>query len=230
MGDYNYSGTPHRSALLFFSLLICLSGGAILGVAVWAAVTIAAFPNILGTSAGIFASVYIMIAVGSVLFLGSMFGCLSIVVEKKNMVLGYAAVLALVFLLQLVGSVLAFVYYPIARDAAHSSIEFYNTDLQVERGWDSIQGVLECCGVNYYTDWKQRVGTTAQPNEVFPKLPNSCCSDKVQTCSENSLTNFKIGCNPKLQSFFVILGGIGFGVLVVEILTLAVLGSALRGM
>ena len=56
-----------------------------MGGAIWTAVTIAAFPNILGSSSGIFVAVYLMISVGSVMFLGAFFGCLTAYMNNKWM-------------------------------------------------------------------------------------------------------------------------------------------------
>ena len=50
--------------------------------------------------------------------------------------------LFVIFLIQLVGSVLAFVYYPVAREAAQRSIRLYFENTAVQAGWDDIQGVV----------------------------------------------------------------------------------------
>ncbi|XP_076819560.1 tetraspanin-9-like [Clavelina lepadiformis] len=217
----NYLGGTLRNLVIFCSLLVFLGGGAILGASIWTAITIGAFPSILGTASGLFVSVYAMLAVGGIMFFTAFFGCASILFENKYLIFVYCGLLALVFVIEIVGSVLAFVYYPLARDDAQSSIQDYDMDSQIKQGWDTIQGVLKCCGINAYTDWKQR-GTE------FPNLPISCCSDKVSSCSETTSTRFRYGCDEQLQTFFHIIGGIGFGVLLFEIITIGMLGSALR--
>jgi len=68
---------------------------------------------------------------------------------------------------------------------------------------------LECCGINSYIDWK--------PRPSFPTLPASCCDDKIITCDISSTTRFVDGCELKLRTFFFVIGGIGFGVLLVEV-------------
>jgi len=50
----------------------------------------------------------------------------------------------MVFLAQIVGSVLVFVYYPIALDEAQTSVIRYDEEnsTSVREGWDKIQGVV----------------------------------------------------------------------------------------
>uniref|UniRef100_H2ZH34 Tetraspanin n=1 Tax=Ciona savignyi TaxID=51511 RepID=H2ZH34_CIOSA len=135
----SYGEMPHKGVLICCNLFIFMGGGAILGASVWTAVTIGAFPSILGASAGVFISVYLMLAVGSLMSMMAIFGCISVLSENKKMLVIYAGILTVIFLAELVGSVLAFVYYPLARDAAHSSMELYNADNTIELGWDTIQ-------------------------------------------------------------------------------------------
>ena len=44
--------------------------------------------------------------------------------------------------MQVIGSVLVFVYYPIAKDEAQNSIRDYTTDSKIADGWDTVQGVV----------------------------------------------------------------------------------------
>lgn len=54
----------------------------------------------------------------------------------------YTFLLAALFLMQIIGSVLVFVYYPIAKDEAQLSIRNYSTSPVVAGGWDTFQGVV----------------------------------------------------------------------------------------
>lgn len=66
-------------------IFLQIGGALILGTALWTLITISGFQTILGTSAGIFASVYLMIGVGSLMLLISFFGCLGAFLESKYM-------------------------------------------------------------------------------------------------------------------------------------------------
>lgn len=190
-----------------------------LASSVWTAVTIIAFSDVLQYGTGIFAAVYLMIAVGTVMFISAFFGCAATAMESRNMIMGYCAVLGILFLLQTVGSVLVFVYYPIAKDEAQLSIRDYATDEKIANGWDRFQGVLQCCGMNDFKDWK--------PLASYPTVPFSCCADKVDSCDDSSRTLYRSGCDEKLFMFFTAIGGVGFGILVFEALALAAAGTAL---
>jgi len=54
-----------------------------LGAAVWTVVRIDAFRALIGSAAGIFVSAYIMIGVGSFMFLISFAGCAAAIFENK---------------------------------------------------------------------------------------------------------------------------------------------------
>lgn len=201
------------------STFVFLGGAAVLGSSLWTAVTIIAFSDVLTYGTGIFAAVYVMIAVGAIMFLGSFFGCAATAVQSRTMILIYTFLLAALFLMQIIGSVLVFVYYPIAKDEAQLSIRNYSTSPVVAGGWDTFQGVLQCCGMNGYEDWK--------PWDGYPSLPFSCCSDKVSQCSDTQTTLYLEGCDPKLFQFFSIIGVIGFSILIFEVIALAAAGAAI---
>jgi len=57
----------------------------------------------------------------------------------------------MVFLAQIVGSVLVFVYYPIALDEAQTSVIRYDEEnsTSVREGWDKIQGVVRIVSGTY---------------------------------------------------------------------------------
>ena len=54
----------------------------------------------------------------------------------------YAFLLLMVFLVELVGSVLAFVYYPVAREEAQQSIRLYNDNVVIREAWRDLQGYV----------------------------------------------------------------------------------------
>jgi len=208
-----------KKIMFVCSTFVFLGGAAVLASSLWTAVTIIAFSEVLTYGSGIFAAVYIMIVVGSAMFIGSFFGCAATALQSRSMIVVYALVLATLFLMQVIGSVLVFVYYPIAKDEAQNSIRDYTTDTKIMDGWDTVQGVLKCCGMNDHKDWK--------PSGTYPNLPFSCCADKIDQCSDTQTTLYSEGCDEKLFQFFNIIGSIGFSILIFEVLALAAAGVAI---
>lgn len=75
---------------------------------------------------------------------------------------------------------------------------------------------LHCCGVNGYKDWAA----------VFKNntLPHTCCENTMNdgSCTTKSDNIYKDGCEPKVKRILdqgtYIIGGVGIGIAVVQIL------------
>lgn len=96
----------------------------------------------------------------------------------------------------------------------------YNTDPDAKQSWNLIQQEFYCCGINKPEDWK--------PIFKNETVPRSCCPagtippdlPKNTTCTQEFAA--KQGCKHRLYDFLdsyaLILGGVGLGIALIQLL------------
>lgn len=193
--------------MFFFNLLIFLAGAALLGIGIWIVVAADSFRDVVSSDPLIFNAVYIIIAVGAALFLIGFLGCCGAVNENRCLLGTFFAFVLVLFLLQIVGAVLAIVLRVQTEELARETFKDYSTNEEVKKGWDTFQQAFECCGVDGPGDWTK---------ETLP-VPNSCCASN-STCTV--VTAFDVGCKERVSTMFWILAGVAFGILLIELLAL----------
>nr|XP_002121375.1 tetraspanin-9 [Ciona intestinalis] len=191
--------------MFLFNLLIFLCGCVLLGLSVWAYVNADSFKKIISSDPVIFNSLIVLIAVGAVLIVAGFFGCLGAIQESKCLLGTFFTIVLVIFIAEIVGAILIYVYYPKAKDLALQSMQNYNTT--TKQPWDILQTTFKCCGFTNYSDW----GST---------IPSTCCSDAASPCSPSMTTFYPLGCEAAIRKYFWIIGGIGIGIIVFEILAM----------
>ncbi|XP_039266767.1 tetraspanin-18-like [Styela clava] len=184
--------------MFFFNLLIFLAGAALLGVGIWAAVSGETFKQVVSNDPLIFNSIYIIIAVGAALFLIGFLGCCGAVNENRCLLATFFALVLILFIIQIVGAVLAIVLRTQAEQAARETMRTNNTD------WDAFQQAFTCCGIDGPDDWS-------------PNPPVSCCPED-KACTPDKI--FTTGCKETIAAMFWVVAGIALGILVIELLAM----------
>jgi len=190
-----------KYTVFFFNFLVFLGGAAVLGVGIWIAVDAGAIAHI---SAIIGANMYktaayLLIAAGAVVLILGFLGCCGAIKESKCMLGTFFALLFLIFLIMLVGGILAIVYkntvIDMMKTEMKTSIEKkygVNVDTDagnkaVTDGWDSLQTLLKCCGIagdyKSQTSWYAYRASTWYTNQQATGgggqfIPKSCCKDQ----------------------------------------------------
>jgi len=181
-----------KYAMFLFNFLIFIGGAALLGVGIWVAVdnsgataTLSAF---LGTT--LYASAaYVLIVCGAVILIIGFLGCCGAIKESKCMLGTFFALLLIIFIIPLVGAILAFVFQDrvtsFLKTEMESSLQAkYGSDQAITDAWDSAQENFKCCGVtgNYtsMTSWylykSNSTWFAGQPNNASKAyVPKSCC-------------------------------------------------------
>ncbi|CAL8330436.1 unnamed protein product [Boreogadus saida] len=96
--------------LFVFNFLFWVGGAAVLGVGVWTLVEKSDYLSLLASST--FAvSAYILILAGSLVVVTGFVGCCAVIREQKSCLSTYFSCLLVIFLIELVAGVLAYVYY-----------------------------------------------------------------------------------------------------------------------
>lgn len=167
----------------------------------------------------------VLIVTGLIIFLIASLGCFGAIRESPPLLLIYAALLAIIFIVEMAVGIAAIVFKKdlemVINKSLEQSITRSNRDDII--AWNNIQQKLMCCGVNDPTDW-----TNISPNKT---LPASCCMPKfidqtvghcfdLQVVGENKY--FQDGCVGKLKNRIdknaVILIGVGIGIAFIQIL------------
>lgn len=195
-----------KYSMFFVNLLVFLGGACLLAVGIWVAVGAESFKDVITNDPVVFNAVYVIIAVGCILIIVGFLGCCGAAKENRCMLATFFALILILFIIEIVGGVLAFVFYPRAKEAALSSMNRYNggteEDQIITAGWQLLQETFECCGLNGFQDWLAA--------GVFVP-PKPCVRIQIPPVP---------GCVEALTNYFWVLGGIACGILVIEILAM----------
>lgn len=183
--DLNAGMRCIKYLLFSFSLLFVITGILIIGLGT----TIQAIYNHFDTflEDRFFSPANLLIAIGCIIFVVAFFGCCGAARESTCMIMIFAVLLAIVFLLELSAGLAGYVLkdglkeYLVSR--VNISMQYYSTDPEIARTIDFMQERLQCCGLEDYHDWEGKLengtlDTTTVINDNIT-VPNSCC---LQTC------------------------------------------------
>jgi len=145
---------------------------------------------------------YLILAIGAILLLLSMFGIVAAGTKSRPLLVTYAVISSVVVILQLAS---VFVSMELKNDmelktmfVTRSSdimdeIGMYWEDDDVKYKWDTIQRDFQCCGVftfkTGYQDWSRASNSQSRRN-VRKGVPDSCCLEEDTGCGENDLDIF----------------------------------------
>ncbi|XP_037098524.1 tetraspanin-11 isoform X1 [Syngnathus acus] len=224
-GEEDWLTVCLKYLLFVFNSLFWVGGAAVLGVGVWTLVEKSEFLSLLAS--GTFAvSAYILILAGSLVVVTGFLGCCAVIREQRSCLSTYFSCLLLIFLIELVAGVLAYVYYQRLSEELKQHLKLTMTDNYAQPGKeaitlavDKLQQEFKCCGSNSYQDWTDSVyilSTSANRRLV----PDSCCKSLTPACGiRNHPSNiYKVegGCITKLEQFLadhlLVIGAVGIGV------------------
>ncbi|CAH8537328.1 unnamed protein product [Dicrocoelium dendriticum] len=143
---------------------------------------------------------YALMGIGGITLITALFGCCGAYHESQCLLAAYFTILMVIFVTQVTGATLGYVYredimkytdqqlmdgveeYAMLRDQRENPSPFM----------DNIQRILECCGVNGYTDYRE-------------SIPIACCDRRRSNCDELQLTPADVyadGCKDKYKRLF----------------------------
>ncbi|KAK6166602.1 hypothetical protein SNE40_023255 [Patella caerulea] len=198
--------------LFVFNLLFVLAGIGLIGAGSYVQIKLTSYNDFLGnqyTGPGI-----LLIIVGVIIFGIAFFGCCGAVKENYCLVMTFAVLLSIIFILEIAGGIAGFVLKDQldkeVKEVLNKKIEDYKkNDTAAIQAFDELQKEFECCGVMDKNDWKGNI-------------PNSCCPE--DTLINNKCPPTKVyeeGCDAKfiswIQDKILIIGGIGIGLAFVQI-------------
>ncbi|KAI4877050.1 hypothetical protein NFI96_011307 [Prochilodus magdalenae] len=166
-----------------------MAGAAVLGVGIWVTVDKNSLLGILDKvedappELAQLANVgYLMIAVGGVLAIMGFLGCCGAISENKCMLLTFFIIVLIIFLAEVAGAIVVFVFAPLADELLQKVNTQVVTLIQKEYGADTsfttvmnnTMNWLDCCGYNNYTDFN---GSPFQAGQQV--YPETCCISHV---------------------------------------------------
>lgn len=184
--------------MFFFNLLIFIGGLAMVGIGVWALKSTDSFQQMITDDPGLMNAVYFIIAAGAFLVVIGFFGCCGAIKENKCMLGIFFFMVFIIFVVEIVGGVLAFTKLPETERIIKESMKQYEgdspQDKTITEAWDTVQKEFQCCGYESAADWA-----------LLLKVP---CNPLNQ------------GCKYVFKKYFLVLGGVALGVLFIEILAM----------
>lgn len=216
--------------LFVFNFLFWVGGDAVLGVGVWTLLVKSDYLSLLASST--FAVLaYSLILAGSLVVVTGFLGCCAVIREQRSCLSTYFFCLLLIFLIELVAGVLAYVYYQrlseeLKQHLNHTMMENYSQQGQegITVAVDKLQQDFKCCGSNNSHDWTQSVfiASTQAEGRV---VPDSCCKTITPHCGRrdhpSNIYKVEGGCITKLEQFLadhlLIIGAVGIGVACLQI-------------
>ncbi|XP_078527828.1 tetraspanin-1 [Lissotriton helveticus] len=218
--------------MILFNLIIFLGGGTLLGVGIWVTVDSKSFLNIFGAFASDlnqFVNVgYFLIAIGAVLVVLGFLGCCGAQKESKCLLITFFTLILLIFIAEVAGAVVAFVYSSMAQNIMEPLLrqvlqKDYGREPSTTQVWNSTMTELKCCGFSNYTDFNASYYLQHYSNSYPPQ----CCNSTVTTCTfELAAASKTQGCFEELLSTIkknaAVVGGVAAGIAALEIAAMVV--------
>lgn len=204
--------------LFIFNFIFALCGLAILIVGVLVHLELTHYADAIQENVS-FPSIT-LIVIGVIIFIIAFFGCCGAIRESHCMIVTFASLLLTILIIQVAVAIYAFVVLKNSDDLTASIKKVYADEIFPKYGQDDestkvideVQILLECCGVQDYSDFLKK----------GVQIPYSCCKNakKDDICPPTNA--FKDGCAPRLLDFFkfagATLGGVALGIAAVELI------------
>ncbi|XP_076471541.1 CD151 antigen-like isoform X2 [Babylonia areolata] len=211
-----------RSVMVIFNVIFWLTGLTFLGLGIWALISRHHYITLLGNHT-YSATTFLFLSTGVLVTVVGFLGCLGALREIRCCLVLFAFLLLLVFLMEAVSGVLAYMYESaireeLARNLNRTMMEGYGKESGISHAVDSMQRDFGCCGADgaeSYRDWQYSawLETTDTDNQV----PDSCCITPTEGCGTVTHPSniYWAGCWDSLELFLkshlIIIGGVGLG-------------------
>lgn len=211
-----------RSSVIVFNIIFWITGVTFLAVGIWALASKHDYINLLGSNT-YSATTFLFLSVGVIIILVGFLGCLGALREIRCCLVTFAFLLLLIFVMEAVSGVLAYMYESaireeLARNLNQTMMESYQFVAGITKAVDNMQADFHCCGaegVDGYQDWSSSLWK--QRHETLNVVPDSCCISPSKGCGTNSHPSniYREGCWHSLELFLkshlIVIGGIGLG-------------------
>ncbi|XP_020514646.1 tetraspanin-18B isoform X1 [Labrus bergylta] len=226
--------------MFIFNFFIFLGGSFLLGVGVWVLVDPMGFREIVAANPLLFTGVYVILAMGGMLFLLGFLGCCGAIRENKCLLLFFFMLILFIFLAELAAAVLAFLF------REHLTREYFSRDLKrhyqgnnntdvFSSTWNAIMTTFDCCGVVGPEDFEESLFRLLNPAQL---VPEACCHRSsyvsVEQCVSGGPTfRHNKGCYSAMvehfETYIYTAGALSIVVLTVELFAMGFAMCLFRG-
>ncbi|XP_072038161.1 tetraspanin-15-like isoform X2 [Amphiura filiformis] len=183
-----------RFLLFFYMFVFWAIGSTLLGLGIYAEIEKRSYEAV----TDVFVSPSsLMIAVGAFMFILGFIGCIGTLRENIILLQIFAWTLAVVFALQLITAIVAFVFRnkasALVSDGIRGAIEDYYNDPDIHFAIDTLQQEFECCGGYDFNDWDNNIYfTCGQRGPTACAVPYSCCISTKVDMVPNTQCGYKV--------------------------------------
>ncbi|XP_052800898.1 CD151 antigen-like [Mya arenaria] len=214
-----------RNVLYVFNFIFFVSGLAFLAVGLYVVFDRHSFVSLLGGT--MFpVTTYILIATGALILIMGVLGCVASCQENRCLLFTYALFLLLIFLLEAVAGVLAYMYNGViheelTRNLNDTMMNSYKYDATLTKAIDDMHVEFKCCGSRSFEDWRH--SKWLKSSNDSRKTPDSCCITVSDLCAlRDHPSNIHYpGCAVTLQTItqesLILIGGIALGFCFIQI-------------
>ncbi|KAL5016111.1 hypothetical protein ScPMuIL_005700 [Solemya velum] len=235
--------------LFFFNFVFWLVGGVMVGIGVWAWIEKNRFyhKEIEDIYDVVFDLSIIFLVLGIIIFVLGYAGCIGALRENCFLLKFFYGVMILIFLLEVTGAILVFVFKDQAKQNISEVLQDnviirYQDDPDGQSVIDWIQENLYCCGVNGYKDWNKneyfnctkenlsRMSCTVpyscciDPDKLTPGVPNILCGATSLDDEGTTADIYTVGCIPAFiniaEDNWPIIGGIAIALVVPQLVVI----------
>ncbi|XP_019878271.1 CD63 antigen-like [Aethina tumida] len=165
----------------------------------------------------------VLIVAGAIVFIVAFLGCFGAIRESYNLLMAFAVLLLIIFIIELACGIASAVYQTDFQDTFKNTLKqsmanYSENDVE-KIAWDNVHKKFKCCGVSGISDWQGQ------------RLPLSCCHSNHEIkgqvsdyCQNNGAGSFvhSVGCFDKLEmkihSNTKVVIGVGIGIAFIEII------------
>lgn len=183
-----------RIALIVYMIFFWLIGAVILSIGIYAEV---AKWDYEGVTNILLSPSSVMIAIGGFMFVLNFIGWIGALRENIKLLKIFGWTLLIVFMLQLIGALLAIVFSSQTRRIVDTTIQrnvrYYYDDPDIHFAVDSLQMKFECCGGADYNDWDLNIYYDCHGKALTScGVPYSCCRSSLYDVVPNTQCGYKI--------------------------------------
>ncbi|XP_071106002.1 leukocyte surface antigen CD53-like [Haliotis cracherodii] len=186
-----------KYTLFFFNILFFLSGVVLAAIGGYTMFSADAWAASLdqndgsGAALGLIKLIAIVFIVAGFLLMAiCFFGCCGAIKEVKCMLGTYAVLIGIVIIAELVVAIRIGMYkgaldslLEASKEGSRIRVRSYGSDRDSDRSWDKLQQSTQCCGADYWTDFKKDASEWKKNNDENYEVPVSCCRMKDPSSS-----------------------------------------------
>ncbi|XP_077286979.1 CD151 antigen-like [Arctopsyche grandis] len=220
-----------KYVLHIFNVVFMVAGLAVFSVGLWTVISKHQYVSLLSTITYPMAA-YVLLAAGTLAAFASILGYCGLWRENRSMLLCYTYFLLLIFVLEAMVGVLAYVYEEqvtteLQANLNNTFLENYRMVQDKTKAIDSMQINFKCCGAVRHEDWKASAWLRVSLGEKR-LVPDSCCKSVTPRCGirDHPSNIHYTGCiRPManhIRDHLIILGAVGLGISVIPIFGMVV--------